>query len=97
MSQHSSLRSNSKDVVFRSVLKRFERVKDLKEKEKWDEADSIYGLPKQKIKKFKVKKEKGAAKAADAAAPAAGAAAPAAPAKDAAKGKEAAKGKDSKK
>jgi len=92
MSQHSSLRSKSKDAVHRSVLKRYERLKDLKDKEKWDEEDGVYGLPKQKIIKFKIKKEKAAKEtvpgAEGAAAPAAGAAAPAkdakaAPAKDA--------------
>ena len=77
MSQHRSLRSKTKDTIHRSVLKRFERVKDIKDNEKWDEATSrIYGLPKQKIVKFKIKKEKSAeAKAASAegAAPAAAA------------------------
>ena len=91
MSQHPSLRSSDKDKKHRSVLKRYERVKHLKEKEKWDAAkDSVYGLPKVKIVRFKVKKEKAAAAAEGAegaeAAPGAAPAAPgAAPAKDAAK------------
>ena len=58
MSQHRSLRSKGKDSAHRSVLKRHERIKDLKEKEKWDEEKSIFGLPKLKIIKFKIKKEK---------------------------------------
>jgi small basic protein (TIGR04137 family) len=105
MSQHSSLRSKSKEAVNRSVLKRYERLKDLKEKEKWDEEQSVYALPKQKIVKFKVKKEKSAdgtakegAEATAAATPGAGAktAAPAAAAqKTAAKPEQ--KGKESKK
>lgn len=84
MSQHPSLRSKSKEAIHRSVLKRFERIKNLAEKEKWNEEDSIYGLPKQKIMKFKVKKEKSAAKV-EAEAAAAGAPAQAAPAASAAK------------
>lgn len=93
MSQHPSLRISDKDKKQRSVLKRHERIKTLKEKEKWEDADSVYGLPKVKVTRFKIKKEKAAAAtegAEGAAAPGAtpGAAAPAAgkaPAKDAAK------------
>jgi len=58
MSQHRSLRSKSKGSAHRSVLKRHERIKELKDKEKWDEEKSIFGLPKLKIIKFKIKKEK---------------------------------------
>ena len=105
MSQHPSLRSSDKDKKHRSVLKRYERLKILKDKEKWDVKESVYGLPKVKIVKFKIKKEKAAA--ADAATTEAGAAAPgataaagatakaapakAAPAKPAAGAKEGAK------
>ena len=60
MAQHPSLRSKEKSQQRRSVLKRYERVKELKEKEKWKEGDSIFGLPKLKILKFKIKKEKAA-------------------------------------
>ena len=60
MSQHSSLRSKLKDVAQRSVLKRYERLKELEEKEKWKEEESVYGLPKLKVVKFKIKKEKAA-------------------------------------
>ena len=81
MSQHPSLRSADKDKAQRSVLKRYERIKILKDKEKWAEGDSVYNLPKLKIAKFKVKKEK--AVAAEATAEGA-AAAPAADAKAAA-------------
>jgi hypothetical protein len=96
MSQHPSLRSSGKDKKQRSVLKRFERVKTLQDKEKWDEEkDSVFGLPKVKVTRFKIKKEKAAAAetAEGAAAPAAGAAPSAAAGKDAAKpaGKDAAK------
>lgn len=61
MSQHPSLRISDKDKKQRSVLKRHERVKQLKEKEKWDEEDSVFGLPKVKVTRFKIKKEKAAA------------------------------------
>ena len=60
MSQHPSLRSKEKDKQHRSVLKRYERVRELKAKEKWEEGNSVFGLPKLKIIKFKVKKEKAA-------------------------------------
>jgi len=83
MSQHPSLRSSDKGKQHRSVLKRFEKIRALKEKEKWDDKDSVFGLAKVKIVKFKVKKEKavveeGAEGAVPAAAKAAPAAAPAA-------------------
>ncbi len=88
MSQHPSLRSSDKDKQHRSVLKRYERLKILKDKEKWKDGDSVYGLSKVKIIKFKIKKEK--AVAADATAAEAGAVAPgavgAAPATPPAKG-----------
>lgn len=63
MSQHPSLRISDKDKKQRSVLKRHERIKTLKDKEKWDEEDSVYGLPKVKVTRFKIKKEKAAAAA----------------------------------
>jgi small basic protein (TIGR04137 family) len=62
MSQHPSLRSSDKDKKHRSVLKRYERIKTLQDKEKWDEKkDSVFGLPKVKVTRFKIKKEKAAA------------------------------------
>ena len=63
MSQHPSLRSSDKDKQHRSVLKRYERIKALKDKEKWEEKDSVFGLPKVKIIRFKIKKEKAVAAA----------------------------------
>ena len=82
MSQHPSLRSSDNDKKNRSVLKRYERISLLKDREKWREDDSVFGLPKVKIVKFKVKKEKAVAETAEGAvaAPAAGAAAKATPA-----------------
>jgi len=90
MSQHPSLRSKTKDVIQRSVLKRYERLKALVDKEEWDEEHSIYKMPKQKIVKFKIKKEK-SAEAAEAAEGAEGEAAPADQAQAKAPGKDAGK------
>ncbi len=95
MSQHPSLRSSDKDKKQRSVLKRYERIKTLQDKEKWDEKkDSVFGLPKVKVTRFKIKKEKAAAvEGAEAVEGAVPGAAPAAPGKEAVKpaGKEGAK------
>ena len=88
MSQHPSLRSSDKDKKQRSVLKRYERIKTLQDKEKWDEKkDSVFGLPKVKVTRFKIKKEKAAAaEGVETVEGAAGAGAiPAAPGKEAAK------------
>ena len=62
MTQHPSLKGGQEGAKFRSVLKRHERIKELTDKDKWDEEkDSIYHLPKLKRIKFKVKKSKGPA------------------------------------
>ncbi len=83
MSIHSSLRGGGKGRKHRSVLKRHERLKALKDKNLWDESKSVLGIPKVKMQKVKVKKEKtAAADEKTVAAPgAAASAAPAAPAK----------------
>ena len=74
MSIHSSLRSGGKGKKHRSVLKRYERLKLLKDKKLWSEGKSVLGIPKVKMQKLKVKKDKAApAAAAAGAAPAAGA------------------------
>lgn len=90
MSQHPSLRSSDKGKQHRTVLKRHERIKLLKDKDEWEEKDSVYRLPKVKVVRFKVKKEKAApAEAEEAVAGAEGAATPeqgkAAPKKEAGK------------
>ncbi|MCK4851853.1 MAG: small basic protein [Candidatus Omnitrophica bacterium] len=60
MTQHPSLKSGAKGAKFRSVPKRYEKVKELSEKDKWDaEKDSVYRLPKVKRVLFKTKKTKG--------------------------------------
>ena len=61
MSIHSSLRAIGKGKKHRSVLKRYERLKELKDKNLWSEERSVLGIPKVKQQKLKVKKEKAAA------------------------------------
>lgn len=51
MSKHSSLKASSTAGGKRSVMKRFERVKVLKEKGLWKEGQSPVGLPKTKVTK----------------------------------------------
>ncbi len=64
MSQHSSLKSGRKRKRHRSVLKRFERLKVLEDKKEWKDGDPIFGLPKVKTVRIRMKKEKAAAEAA---------------------------------
>ena len=78
MSIHPSLRSSEKDKKQRSVLKRAERLRSMMGKGQWREGDSVYGLPKIKTIRIKIKKEK-AEKVETTAVGAEGAAAPAAP------------------
>lgn len=68
MSQHPSLKSDTKGKAHRSVWKRFERLKFLVDKDKWANGTSIFGLPKMKLLKIKIKKEKAAEAAAEGAA-----------------------------
>lgn len=58
MSIHPSLASSDKDKKQRSVLKRIERLRHMKDKEEWKEGDKVYGLPKIKTIRIKIKKEK---------------------------------------
>ncbi|MFA5270927.1 MAG: small basic protein [Candidatus Omnitrophota bacterium] len=59
MSLHSSLKRAEKLSSARSVMKRVERLKWLKERGTWKEGGRVSGLPKIKILKLKtVKKEK---------------------------------------
>ncbi len=48
MSQHNSLKSSSKIAVRRNVLKRFERVDLLMQREQWKQGDRGLGLRKTK-------------------------------------------------
>ena len=59
MGLHPSLKRAEKLGGERSVLKRAERIKRLIEEEKWEEGNSVLGLPKVKVVKMKaMKKEK---------------------------------------
>lgn len=58
MSIHPSLAISDKDKKQRSVLKRTERIRMMMEKGKWKEGDKVYGLPKIKSLRIKIKKEK---------------------------------------
>lgn len=60
MSIHSSLRSGAATDAIRSVLKRHERVRVLLSQGKWQEGGSVFGLP--KLKQLKIKVRKAAAK-----------------------------------
>ena len=55
MSQHASLRVDSVGAKHRNVLKRLERIKSLKKDQRWMDQSSVYGLPKVKSQKIKVK------------------------------------------
>jgi small basic protein (TIGR04137 family) len=63
MSIHPSLSSSEKDKKPRSVLKRIERLRMMMEKGQWKEGDDVFGLPKIKTVRIKIKKEKVAEKA----------------------------------
>lgn len=94
MSQHPSLKTSKAGKKHRTVLKRFEKFFALKEKGIIKDGNSVFGMPKLKIVRAKIKKEKAEEKpeegavAAEGAAPAAGGATPekkGTPAKPAAK------------
>jgi len=55
---HPSLSSSDKDKKQRSVLKRTERIRMMLEKGQWKKGDKVYGLPKIKTVRIKIKKEK---------------------------------------
>lgn len=58
MAIHPSLKISDKDKKQRSVLKRTERIRMMMEKGNWKEGDTVYGLPKIKTVRIKIKKEK---------------------------------------
>src|SRR5262245_5677722 len=112
MSLDRSLKTASSLTRHRNVLTRAERLKRLKDEERWAEDKSVFGLPKvgnrtAKVGKKAKKKEEGAEGAAAPGTPAAAGAAPAAAAgkapapaaasKPAAGGKPAGGGKEAKK
>lgn len=63
---HPSLKLQSGKSDTRSVLKRSERIKLLMAQGKWQKNSSVYGLPKIKVIRIKVKKEKTQEKPAEA-------------------------------
>ena len=88
MTMDKSLRVRTGMARARSVLTRDERIKRLKDAERWKEGDTPFGLPKVRVYKLAMKKKKKKAKEGEEGAEAA-AEAPAAAAKaPAAKGKK---------
>ena len=57
MSIHKSLKLKNTLVRQRSVLTRWERIEKLKEQDRWQEGDSVIGLPKVRTK-FKIRSRK---------------------------------------
>ena len=57
MSLHPSLKTSKAGKKHRTVLKRYERLTALKEKGILKEDDSVFGMPKLKIIRIKIKKE----------------------------------------
>lgn len=94
MAMHPSLKLSEKDKKSRSVLKRTERLRLMLEKNQWKAGDDVYGLPKIKALRIKIKKEKAAEKTEAAAAP--GAAPVAAETKEQTGAKATAKGQEKK-
>ncbi len=58
MSQHPSLKSSKVGRKIRTVLKRYERFFKLREKDVLKENSSVFAMPKLKIVRTKIKKEK---------------------------------------
>ena len=58
MSLDKSLRTGGGLVRARNVLKRHERIEKLSADDRWDESQSVLGLPKTKIVKTTVGKKK---------------------------------------
>ena len=77
MSIHSSLRVKKSAETLRNVMKRHERVRHLMAQGLWPEGRSVFGLP--KIKQLKMKVRKAAKEKDEASAAAPGTAAPSAP------------------
>jgi small basic protein (TIGR04137 family) len=65
MSIHPSLSTAAQNKKQKSVLKRSERIKLMQDKGTWHEEDSVFGLPKIKTIRIKIKKDKVAEKPAE--------------------------------
>jgi len=50
MSVHRSLKSGNTMAAKRNVLKRFERIEQLKKEDRYQDGQRVWGLPKTKIK-----------------------------------------------
>jgi small basic protein (TIGR04137 family) len=50
MSLHRSLKGSSKIRKKRNVLKRFERIDELKDQGRYEDGQKVWGLPKTKVK-----------------------------------------------
>ncbi|MBU4342726.1 MAG: small basic protein [Candidatus Omnitrophica bacterium] len=82
MSQHPSLKASKTGKKLRTVLKRYERFFKLKDKGVLQDGSSVFGMPKLKIVRTKIKKEKAAEKPEEAGAVAQEGAAPGGAAKE---------------
>ncbi len=58
MTIDKSLKVNRGLVRTRNVLTRAERLEKLKETDRWQEGDSVFGLPKVRVVKISLKKKK---------------------------------------
>ena len=66
MSLDKSLKSSGALTRHRNVLTRAERVERLADDEKWEDGDTVFGLPKVAHRKVQTRKSKPAAAAAEA-------------------------------
>ena len=62
MTIDKTLRVRHGAIRNRNVLTRAERVRKLKEAERWSEGDDVLGLPKVRVQKISLKKKKKAKK-----------------------------------
>lgn len=58
MSVHKSLKTTSRLARTRSVMTRYERLLKLEQDGRWEEGQSVFGLPKVRIVRPKARKKK---------------------------------------
>ena len=58
MTLDKSLKVSGGAIKMRNVLTRVERIKRLKELERWSEGDPVLGIPKTRVVKVSLKKKK---------------------------------------
>ncbi len=58
MTLDKSLKVSGGAIKSRNVLTRVERIKRLKELERWNEGDAVLGIPKTRVVKVSLKKKK---------------------------------------